>query len=102
MVQTVISADRPSAPPALPWGVWRRQAWIARPAQPIAAAGAQGPLSGWTFAAKDNIDVAGLPTTAACAAFAYEPAAHAAVVARLLGAGAAVSGKTTSTSSPAG
>jgi allophanate hydrolase len=45
------------------------------------------------FAVKDNIDVAGLPTTAACPAFAYVPAADAAVVARLRAAGALVIGK---------
>ena len=38
---------------------------------------AQGPLAGLSFAAKDNIDVAGVPTTAGCPAFAYRPAAHA-------------------------
>ena len=46
------------------------------------------PLYGVPFAVKDNIDVAGLPTTAACPAFAYTPSAHAPVVARLLAAGA--------------
>jgi len=43
---------------------------------------------------KDNIDVAGWPTTAACPAFAYVPDAHASVVRRLLEAGASVTGKT--------
>jgi len=52
------------------------------------------PLWGIPFAVKDNIDVAGLPTTAACPAFAYEPAADATVVARLRAAGAIVIGKT--------
>ena len=52
------------------------------------------PLWGVPFAVKDNIDVAGLPTTAACPAFAYTPAADAAVVARLKAAGALVTGKT--------
>lgn len=52
------------------------------------------PLWGIPFAVKDNIDVAGLPTTAACPAFAYQPDADAHVVARLKAAGAIVIGKT--------
>ncbi|MBN8952674.1 MULTISPECIES: allophanate hydrolase [unclassified Rhizobium] len=52
------------------------------------------PLWGIPFAVKDNIDVAGLPTTAGCPAFAYHPEADAAVVARLRAAGAIVIGKT--------
>src|SRR5262249_34534179 len=52
------------------------------------------PLYGVPFAVKDNIDVEGLPTTAACPAFAYAPARSAAVVARLVEAGAVVIGKT--------
>lgn len=51
------------------------------------------PLWGIPFAVKDNIDVAGLPTTAACPAYAYTPDADAAVVARLKAAGAFVIGK---------
>ena len=43
---------------------------------------------------KDNIDCAGLPTTAACPAFAYTPARNAHVVERLLAAGAILLGKT--------
>ena len=46
------------------------------------------------FAVKDNIDVAGLPTTAACPAFAYTPQRSAFVVERLERAGAIVIGKT--------
>ncbi|MGU3537297.1 allophanate hydrolase [Methylobacterium sp. A54F] len=51
------------------------------------------PLWGVPFAVKDNIDVAGLPTTAACPAYAYTPDRDAAVVARLRAAGALVTGK---------
>ncbi|WP_284945237.1 allophanate hydrolase [Acidisoma cladoniae] len=52
------------------------------------------PLYGIPFAVKDNIDVAGLPTTAACPAFAYHPTQSASVVERLITAGAIVIGKT--------
>ncbi|HVY34442.1 MAG TPA: allophanate hydrolase [Caulobacteraceae bacterium] len=81
------------------------QTWISRlePDQVLAqaiavdrrvATGECLPLAGVPFAVKDNIDVAGLPTTAACPAFAYEPGASSAVVARLQAAGAVVVGKT--------
>jgi allophanate hydrolase len=52
------------------------------------------PLFGIPFAVKDNIDVAGLPTTAACPGFAYAPGKSAAVVKQLVDAGALVIGKT--------
>ncbi|AKC86404.1 allophanate hydrolase [Pseudoxanthomonas suwonensis] len=52
------------------------------------------PLYGVPFAIKDNIDLAGVPTTAACAEFAYTPACSATVVERLLAAGAIPLGKT--------
>ncbi|MER5212724.1 allophanate hydrolase [Streptomyces sp. NPDC002838] len=52
------------------------------------------PLAGRLFAAKGNIDVAGLPTTAGCPAYAYHPEADAPVVARLRAAGAIVLGTT--------
>ncbi len=52
------------------------------------------PLYGVPFAVKDNIDVAGIPTTAACPAFTYIPEADATSVARLKAAGAIVLGKT--------
>lgn len=52
------------------------------------------PLWGVPFAVKDNIDVAGMPTTAACPAFAYSPTEDATVVAKLKAAGAIPIGKT--------
>lgn len=52
------------------------------------------PLWGIPFAVKDNIDAVGLPTTAACPAFAYEPTVDSTVVARLRAAGAIIIGKT--------
>jgi allophanate hydrolase len=52
------------------------------------------PLYGVPFAVKDNIDVAGVPTTAACPAYEYEPDATATVVAALHEAGAVLLGKT--------
>jgi allophanate hydrolase len=55
---------------------------------------AELPLLGVPVAVKDNIDAAGLPTTAACPAFSYQPAQDATSVARLRAAGAIVIGKT--------
>ncbi len=52
------------------------------------------PLAGVPFAVKDNIDVVGLATTAACPAYAYAPDRSATVVERLIGAGAIPVGKT--------
>ncbi|RED66236.1 allophanate hydrolase [Cohnella lupini] len=52
------------------------------------------PLWGVPFAIKDNIDLAGVPTTAACAEFAYTPEEHSVVVGRLIAAGAIPMGKT--------
>ena len=52
------------------------------------------PLYGKLVAVKGNIDVAGLPTTAGCPAYAYKPEADAPVVARLRAAGALVLGTT--------
>jgi allophanate hydrolase len=52
------------------------------------------PLFGIPFAIKDNIDLAGMPTTAACPAFAYAPTQSAPVVERLVAAGAVLIGKT--------
>lgn len=73
----------------------RRQAFAALEAlEAKQKAGADLPLFGATFAVKDNIDVAHMPTTAACPAFAYTPERSAPVVQRLLDAGALCLGKT--------
>ena len=83
----------------------RPEVWIGlRPRQDVAgdvaralaarAAGEHLPLAGTLFAVKNNIDVAGLPTTAACPAFGYEPERDAVVVRRLKEAGAVVLGST--------
>jgi allophanate hydrolase len=92
LVQAVLNPNPVEPPPA-----WADQAWISRPAPtgdgPVATA-ASGPLAGLRFAVKDNIDAAGLPTTAACPAFAYTPAADAVVVQKLRDAGASLAGKT--------
>jgi allophanate hydrolase len=77
--------------------------WIARVADDTVRAAARAlapadratkPLWGIPFAVKDNIDCAGIDTTAACPAFAYRPAEDAPVVARLRQAGAILIGKT--------
>jgi allophanate hydrolase len=52
------------------------------------------PLYGIPFAIKDNIDFAGLPTTAGCPEYAYAPERNATVVQRLIDAGAIPLGKT--------
>ena len=54
---------------------------------------ASSPLWGIPFVLKDNIDLAGIPTTAACEAFAYTPSESAFVVQQLLNAGALPLGK---------
>lgn len=75
-----------------------RPVWITLTDRSAAIAAAQGaprgPLYGVPFAVKDNIDVAGLPTTCACPAFAYTPTRSATVIERLTAAGAIVIGKT--------
>jgi allophanate hydrolase len=58
------------------------------------ASGQRLALAGVPYAVKDNIDVAALPTTAACPEFSYLPNRSAAVVERLRQAGAICMGKT--------
>jgi len=85
-----------SAPPDPVWiSLVPREAAIARARalgrEPMATA---RPLYGMPFAIKDNIDWAGLPTTAGCPGYAYSPARTATVVEALEGAGAILIGKT--------
>ncbi|MES2954746.1 MAG: allophanate hydrolase [Pseudomonadota bacterium] len=83
--------------PATRKPAWADEAWIHKPVQAVLPAADEvgtGPLTGLRFAVKDNIDAAGLPTTAACPAFAYTPPVNAAVVQKLRDAGASLAGKT--------
>lgn len=86
-IAETLEANEPST------GALEKAAWILRLSSPLST-GAVGPLSGLRFAVKDNIDVAGIPTTAACPAFAYVPPCSASVVQRLFEAGAQLVGKT--------
>jgi len=75
------------------------RAWITRFPAPIltespSTGETAAPLAGLTFAVKDNIDVAGQPTTAACPGFDRFATKHAVVVQRLLQSGAQLLGKT--------
>ena len=100
----VSAADRVRAAYAAIAAARRPEVWITlRPAgEALAeaagidarvAGGAELPLAGLVAAVKDNIDVAGLPTTAAAPSFAYQAAQDATAVARLRAAGAVVLGK---------
>jgi allophanate hydrolase len=79
-------------------GVWislvRRQEARRRAAELAREGPAGRPLYGVPFAVKDNIDVAGMATTAACSVRTDPAADHAPAVARLLDAGAVLIGKT--------
>jgi len=88
----IAEADRPEV-----WIALREQEDALAEAADVdaqVAAGASLPLAGLVAAVKDNIDVAGLPTTAGAPSYAYDPPADATVVARLRAAGAVVLGKT--------
>lgn len=71
-----------------------RNVWIHLIPEELRPASGQGDLAGMTFAIKDNIDLAGVPTTAGCPDFQYVPHQSAAVVDRLIAAGAIPAGKT--------
>lgn len=86
------AADRPEV-----WITLRTQDEVTADADAVdarVAAGEALPLAGLLLAVKDNIDVAGLPTTAGCPEFAHMPPVTATAVRRLQDAGAVVVGKT--------
>jgi allophanate hydrolase len=91
----LLSAERIGADPHHAWihrlseGDLRARAAVLEAQDPAAL-----PLYGLPFAIKDNIDLAGVPTTAGCPAYAYTPSASAHVVQRLIDAGAMPVGKT--------
>ena len=73
----------------------RDEAEVRAEARALEKAGGKSlPLYGIPVSVKDNIDVKGLPTTAACPAYSYRPGKDAACVARLRDAGAIIIGKT--------
>ena len=88
------SIAQPATPDALnaPHGL-PTHAWITQPEYPISL-NLHGTLSGLRFAVKDNIDVAELPTTAACPDFSRVATQSAEIVQRLLEKGASLVGKT--------
>jgi len=92
--EAALAADRAHADPAI-WITRLPDKAILAQARKLQDEGPHDrPLWGVPFAVKDNIDVAGLPTTAACPAFTYTPTATAPAVQRLLDAGALLLGKT--------
>jgi allophanate hydrolase len=94
MAEAALAADRAHADPAI-WITRRPDDAILADAAALEAEGPRGrPLWGIPFAVKDNIDVAGMPTTAACPGFASTPDVDAFAVRRLLEAGALLVGKT--------
>jgi allophanate hydrolase len=89
-----LAADKATADPAI-WITRVPDAAILARARELQAEGPMGrKLWGLTVAVKDNIDVAGLPTTAACPGYARYPKVSAASVQHLLDAGALLIGKT--------
>jgi allophanate hydrolase len=94
MAEAALAADRAHADPAI-WISRRSDAAVLADAAALEAEGPRGRvLWGVPFAVKDNIDVAGMPTTAACPGFAATPEVDAPAVRRLLDAGAVLLGKT--------
>uniref|UniRef100_UPI002455244A amidase family protein n=1 Tax=Nocardia cyriacigeorgica TaxID=135487 RepID=UPI002455244A len=88
----IAEVDRPEV-----WITLRPEAEVTADAAAIEQRRSDGerlPLAGLLVAVKDNVDVAGLPTTAACPAFAYTPEVAAAAGGRGIAGGGLVVGKT--------
>ena len=95
--ETLARADAYDAIQPQAWITRCAREHILRAARAIDAkvtAGKSLPLAGVPFAVKDNIDCAGIPTTAACPSAAYTPTRSAAVIEKLEAAGAVLIGKT--------
>lgn len=94
MAEAALAADRAYPDPAL-WIARLPDAAVLERARALTAEGRRDrALWGVPFAVKDNLDVAGLPTTAGCPGYAYVPTETAPAVQRLLDAGAVLLGKT--------
>ena len=79
---------------AAPASIWVSRVTSSSQLTANASSRAGAALADRLLAVKDNIDVAGFATTAACPAFSYQPVTSATVVQRLTDAGATVVGKT--------
>jgi allophanate hydrolase len=89
-----LAADRAHDDPAI-WITRLPDAAVLARARTLQAEGPRDrPLWGVPFAVKDNIDVGGLPTTAACPGYARIADTTAPAVQRMLDAGAVLIGKT--------
>jgi allophanate hydrolase len=92
--RAALDADRAHADPAI-WITRLPDAVVLQAATELESSGPEGrSLWGTTFAVKDNIDAAGIPTTAGCPDYAYTPSVSAVAVQKLLDAGAILLGKT--------
>jgi allophanate hydrolase len=94
MVETVFARHAAAADPGIFIHLADKAALLAEARALGAFDPRSRPLWGIPFAVKDNIDVAGMPTTAGCPAYAYAPQADATAVGLLKAAGALVVGKT--------
>nr|WP_294576945.1 allophanate hydrolase [uncultured Rhodopila sp.] len=94
MAEAALAADAAHNDPAI-WIYRHSHGAILNRAMALQSEGPRDrPLWGVPFAVKDNIDVAGIPTTAGCPGFAYTPQTDAPAVRRLFDAGALLIGKT--------